>query len=35
MYMLLRSKGFVLGKGKYVSPFFTEQAKKDWAPLMG
>ncbi|KAI4910207.1 hypothetical protein J4E90_007639 [Alternaria incomplexa] len=35
MYMLLRSKGFALGKGKYLSPFFTEQAKKDWAPLMG
>ncbi|OAG19319.1 hypothetical protein CC77DRAFT_158049 [Alternaria alternata] len=35
MYMLLRSKGFTLGKGTYVKPFFSEQAAKDWAPLMG
>jgi hypothetical protein len=35
MYMLLRSKGFALGKGTYVKAFFSEQAKKDWAPLMG
>jgi hypothetical protein len=35
MYMLLRSKGFTLGKGTYVRPFFSEQAAKDWAPLMG
>lgn len=33
--MLLRSKGFTLGKGTYVKPFFSEQAAKDWAPLMG
>jgi hypothetical protein len=35
MYMLLRSKGFTLGKGTYVKPFFSEQAARDWAPLMG
>jgi hypothetical protein len=35
MYMLLRSKGFKLGKGSYVGPFMSEQQKKDWAPLRG
>ncbi|KAG9195276.1 hypothetical protein G6011_00396 [Alternaria panax] len=35
MYMLLRSKGFNLGKGTYIKPFFSEQASKDLAPLMG
>jgi hypothetical protein len=33
MYMLLRSKGFTLGKGIYIGGFMTEQTKKDWAPL--
>jgi hypothetical protein len=35
MYMLLRSKGFKLGKGVYVGVFMSEQQKKDWAPLRG
>jgi hypothetical protein len=35
MYMLLRSKGFKLGKGSYVGAFMSEQQKKDWAPLKG
>lgn len=33
MYMLLRSKGFELGKGVYVNPWMSEQQIKDWAPL--
>lgn len=33
MYMLLRSKGFKLGKGVYVGAFMSEQQQKDWAPL--
>lgn len=33
MYMLLRSKGFKLGKGVYINPFMSEQQKKDWAAL--
>jgi hypothetical protein len=33
MYMLLRSKGFSLGKGVYMGSFYSEQQKKDWAPL--
>ena len=33
MYMLLRSKGFKLGKGVYIGPFMSEQQQKDWAPL--
>lgn len=33
MYMLLRSKGFALGKPTYINGFMTEQTKKDWAPL--
>jgi hypothetical protein len=33
MYMLLRSKGFSLGKTKYVGPFMSETTQKDWAPL--
>ncbi|KAL1795624.1 hypothetical protein ACET3X_005848 [Alternaria dauci] len=35
MYMLLRGKGFTLGKGTYVRAFFSEQTRKDLAPLMG
>lgn len=35
MYMILRSKGFTLGKGVYVQSFMSEQQKKDWAPLKG
>ncbi|OAL03118.1 hypothetical protein IQ06DRAFT_218423 [Phaeosphaeriaceae sp. SRC1lsM3a] len=35
MYMLLRNKGFKLGKGVYVGTFMSEQQKKDWAPLRG
>lgn len=35
MYMLLRSKGFALGKGVYVGCWMSEQQKKDWAPLKG
>jgi hypothetical protein len=35
MYMLLRSKGFTLGKGSYIGGFMTEQSTKDWAPLKG
>lgn len=35
MYMLLRSKGFKLGKGVYVGVFMSEQQQKDWAPLRG
>ncbi|KAF1836463.1 hypothetical protein BDW02DRAFT_567054 [Decorospora gaudefroyi] len=35
IYMLLRSKGFKLGKGKYIGAFFTEQAKNDWKPITG
>jgi hypothetical protein len=35
MYMLLRNKGFTLGKGAYIRGFLSEQARKDWAPLMG
>ncbi|KAH7385540.1 hypothetical protein DE146DRAFT_210404 [Phaeosphaeria sp. MPI-PUGE-AT-0046c] len=35
MYMILRSKGFKLGKGVYVGPFMSEQQQKDWAPLRG
>lgn len=33
MYMLLRSKGFSLGKASYIGGFMTEQTQKDWAPL--
>ncbi|RMZ70096.1 3-oxoacyl-acyl-carrier- synthase [Pyrenophora seminiperda CCB06] len=33
MYMLLRMKGFALGKITYVGPFMSEQMRKDWAPL--
>ncbi|KAL6705340.1 hypothetical protein ACN47E_007150 [Coniothyrium glycines] len=33
MYMLLRSRGFKLGKGLYIGPWMSEQQKKDWAPL--
>ena len=33
MYMLLRSKGFSLGKGVYIHSFQNEQQIKDWAPL--
>lgn len=35
IYMLLRSKGFALGKGVYVASWMSEQQKKDWAPLKG
>lgn len=35
MYMLLRSKGFKLGKGVYVGSFMSETQKADWAPLRG
>jgi hypothetical protein len=35
MYMLLRSKGFELGKGVYINPWMSEQQMKDWAPLRG
>jgi hypothetical protein len=35
MYMLLRSKGFKLGKGQYIGAFMSEQQQKDWAPLRG
>jgi uncharacterized protein len=35
MYMLLRAKGFKLGKGSYIASFMSEQLKKDWAPLRG
>lgn len=35
MYMLLRSKGFKLGKGVYVGCWMSEQQQKDWAPLRG
>jgi hypothetical protein len=35
MYMLLRSQGFSLGKGVYISGFMSEQSVKDWAPLRG
>jgi hypothetical protein len=35
MYMLLRSKGFELGKGVYINPWMSEQQIKDWAPLRG
>lgn len=35
MYMLLRMTGFTLGKSKYIGPFMSEQANKDWAPLRG
>jgi hypothetical protein len=33
IYLLLRSKGFKLGKGVYIGSFQTEQGKKDWLPL--
>lgn len=33
MYMLLRSKGFKLGKGVYAGPWMSEQLRDDWAPL--
>jgi hypothetical protein len=33
IYMLLRSKGFSLGKGVYIRSFQSEQQMKDWAPL--
>lgn len=35
MYMMLRSKGFSLGKSVYVGSWMSEQQKKDWAPLRG
>lgn len=35
IYMLLRSKGFKLGKGQYIGAFMSEQQQKDWAPLRG
>lgn len=33
MYMLLRSKGFKLGKGVYIGCWMSDQQKEDWAPL--
>ncbi|EMD85950.1 hypothetical protein COCC4DRAFT_33663 [Bipolaris maydis ATCC 48331] len=33
MYMILRSKGFSLGKSIYIGGFMSEQSIKDWAPL--
>jgi len=33
MYMLLRSKGFKLGKEVYIGAWMSEQQHKDWAPL--
>lgn len=35
MYMLLRLKGFKLGKRTYIGSYMSEQQKKDWAPLQG
>ncbi|KNG46860.1 helix-turn-helix-domain containing protein type [Stemphylium lycopersici] len=35
LYMLLRSKGFALGKTTYIAGFMSEQSQKDWAPLRG
>lgn len=35
MYMLLRSKGFKLGKGMYVGAFMSKTQGEDWAPLRG
>ncbi|KAF2025680.1 hypothetical protein EK21DRAFT_93070 [Setomelanomma holmii] len=35
IYMLLRSKGFKLGKGVYVGAWMTETLKADFAPLRG
>ncbi|EAT86944.1 hypothetical protein HBH56_129360 [Parastagonospora nodorum] len=35
MYMLLRSRGFKLGKTSYIGAFMSEQQKMDWAPLKG
>lgn len=35
MYMLLRSKGFKLGKGIYIGSWMSEQQKKDWEPVTG
>lgn len=35
MYMLLRSKGFGLGKGVYVRAWMSETLMADWAPLRG
>ncbi|KAL5117803.1 hypothetical protein ACEQ8H_004277 [Pleosporales sp. CAS-2024a] len=33
MYMLLRSKGFLLGKVVYIGAFMSEQQMNDWKPL--
>jgi hypothetical protein len=33
MYMLLRSKGFKLGKSAYVGSFMSETQIRDWKPL--
>ncbi|KAF2847127.1 hypothetical protein T440DRAFT_213410 [Plenodomus tracheiphilus IPT5] len=33
MYMLLRSKGFSLGKSVYLGCWMSEQQQRDWAPL--
>lgn len=33
MYMVLRSKGFKLGKDAYIEPWMSEQQYKDWEPL--
>ncbi|KAF1939804.1 hypothetical protein EJ02DRAFT_445921 [Clathrospora elynae] len=33
IYMLLRAKGFKLGKTLYIHSWMSEQQKKDWAPL--
>jgi hypothetical protein len=35
LYMLLRSKGFTLGKGTYINSFMSEQQMNDWKPLRG
>lgn len=33
MYMVLRSKGFKLGKEVYIASWMSEQQHKDWEPL--
>jgi hypothetical protein len=35
MYMLLRSKGFKLGKTNYIGSFMSETQVRDWKPLKG
>ncbi|KAH8723641.1 hypothetical protein GQ44DRAFT_709838 [Phaeosphaeriaceae sp. PMI808] len=35
LYMILREKGFELGKGVYIGCWLSEQQRKDWAPLRG